>query len=1055
MLPFENLTSEKDDAFFADGIQDDVLTTLGKVKQLTVIARASVMNYRGAALGGRLREIGKTLGVSHVLAGSVRRSANRVVVNVQLIDTRDDHQLWSEHYDRTLTDSIGLQGELATEIAHALRVTLDPGEKARLATKPTNNPEAYVLYLKARDKERTVVSNEDNIAVDRIYDQAITLDPKFAVAIARQSLWNTGMYYGGRSQEQKTKAHALAMEALRIAPDLPEAHIALGEWFRLTERNYDADLKELLIAAQTIPNDPELLDTMGALYRRQGRWREALANFRRAQELDPRVPHEDVAGTAAAVRDWPTATVLYRHLLEIDPHNIDLKMNFASVLMNGAGDFAAARAILNAIPYPRRDASGNPSVDDVLIRWELLMLERDFAGAEKVLVEFPLEEFPPPLVGLKNFYFARTAWARGDQDRARERFEKGRSDLESIVRDHPDDPMFVYGLGMVNAYLGRKEEALRESRRAIDLVPTNDAVERPRYLANLALVYALTGETEKAITLLEQLLTTPTLEGSGVTPITLTQLRGWKWDSLRSNPRFQKILAGTGAEDGLLEPFMAADSESDFQLAIGHVLFIDIVGYSRLTTREQNAAVATLNQLVQSSEPFQIAEKAGRLLKIPTGDGMALVFSSSPEEPVQCAVALTGALKSHPDLHVRMGIHSGSVSGVVDVTGRANVAGAGINIAQRVMDCADAGHILISKHAADDLAEYERWRPLLHDLGPCEVKHGVKVPIVNLWNEEIGHSRVPTKLKTQRIRVRRRRLIWLGAVAASLAVGTSAFLLWRARENARVSNLTHSVAVLPFESLSANPDNAIFADGVHREVLSNLAKIADLKVISRTSVMHYKSGTDRNLKQIADELGVNYVVEGSVQREASHIHVTVELIDARTDTQAWAENYDGNLSEVLLFQSEIAQRISNQLGAKLSPREITELASRPTQDIAAFESYIRARTLIETRDFDDEPEKFVEDNVRAVQLLEQAVARDPKFAGAYWALTEANIQLYRAKQPPNLEYRARAEAALREAQRLAPEAGETYYAQSRVTYYGVPRFYARPGQPRGGRKVAA
>jgi serine/threonine protein kinase/tetratricopeptide (TPR) repeat protein len=544
VLPFENMSAEKDDAFFADGIQDDVLTTLGKVKELTVIARASVMTYRGAALGGKLREIGKTLGVSHVLEGSVRRSGNRVVVNVQLIDTRDDHQLWSERYDRTLTDSIGLQGELATEIAHALRATLNPQEQARLATKPTNNPEAYVLYLKARDKERTVVSNEDNIAVDGIYDQAITLDPKFAVAIARQSMWNTGMYFQGRSQERKNKAHALAVEALRIAPDLPEAHIALGEWFRLTERNYDADLKELLIAAQTIPNDPELLDTMGALYRRQGRWREALASFRRAQELDPRVPHEDEAGTAAAVRDWPTATVLYRHLLEIGPDDINLKMNFASVLMNGVGDFAAARAILERIPYPRRDASGNPSVDDVLIRWELLMLERDFAGAEKVLVEFPLEEFPPPLVGLKNFYFACTAWARGDQDRARERFEKGRSALESIVRDHPDDPMFVYGLGLVNAYLGRKEEALRESRRAVDLVPANDAIERPRYLANLALVYALTGETEKAVTLLEQLLTTPTLGGSGVTPITLTQLRGWRWDSLRSNPRFQKILAG-------------------------------------------------------------------------------------------------------------------------------------------------------------------------------------------------------------------------------------------------------------------------------------------------------------------------------------------------------------------------------------------------------------------------------------------------------------------------------------------------------------------------------
>src|SRR5205814_9795791 len=191
--------------------------------ELTVIARASVMNYRDAAIGGKLREIGKTLGVSHVLEGSVRRSANRVVVNVQLIDTRDDHQVWSERYDRTLTDSIGLQGELATEIAHALRATLDPQEQARLATKPTNNPEAYVLYLQARDKERTAASMEDSIAVDRIYDQAITLDPKFALAMARQSILNTGMYYVRRFPQRKTKAHAMAMEALRIAPDLPEA----------------------------------------------------------------------------------------------------------------------------------------------------------------------------------------------------------------------------------------------------------------------------------------------------------------------------------------------------------------------------------------------------------------------------------------------------------------------------------------------------------------------------------------------------------------------------------------------------------------------------------------------------------------------------------------------------------------------------------------------------------------------------------------------------------------------------------------------------------------
>ncbi len=219
VLPFENLSADKDDAFFADGIQDDVLTTLGKVKELTVIARPSVMNYRGAAVGGKLREIGKTLAVSHVLVGSVRRSANRVVVNVQLIDTRDDHQLWSERYDRTLTDSIGLQGELAIEIARALRAKLDPQEQARLATKPTNNPEAYVLYLKAREKERTAASKEDAIDIDGMYEQAVALDPKFVVAMARQSMWNSVMYRVGRSQERKIKARALATEGR--GPSLP------------------------------------------------------------------------------------------------------------------------------------------------------------------------------------------------------------------------------------------------------------------------------------------------------------------------------------------------------------------------------------------------------------------------------------------------------------------------------------------------------------------------------------------------------------------------------------------------------------------------------------------------------------------------------------------------------------------------------------------------------------------------------------------------------------------------------------------------------------------
>ena len=214
---------------------------------------------------------------------------------------------------------------MATEIAHSLRARLNPEEKGRLASKPTNNPEAYVLYLQAREKERTALSYEDRVAVDALYDRAVSLDPQFASAMARQSLWNSGMYMEYRSQERKNKAQALAVQALRVAPDLPEAHIALGEWFRITERNYDAALKEFEIAAQAMPNDPEILERLGYLYRRQGRWREARANFHRAQELDPRIPHAEEAQTAVSLRDWKSVRVLYRHLLELAPDDIGIE----------------------------------------------------------------------------------------------------------------------------------------------------------------------------------------------------------------------------------------------------------------------------------------------------------------------------------------------------------------------------------------------------------------------------------------------------------------------------------------------------------------------------------------------------------------------------------------------------------------------------------------------------------------------------------------------------------------------------------------------------------
>src|SRR6185436_11247924 len=203
---------------------------------------------------------------------------------------------------------------------------------------------------------------------------------------------------------------------------------------------------------------------------------------------------------------------------------------------------------------------------------------------------------------------------------------------------------------------------------------------------------------------------------------------------------------------------MPAEVKKEIQLEIAHVLFIDIVGYSKLSDNEQHAAVEELNQVVRASEQFQRAEAAGRLLKIATGDGMALVFYTSPEAPAQCAVEVSRALKEHPRLHVRMGIHSGPVSGVVDVNGRPNLAGAGLNMAQRVMACGDAGHILVSKHAAEDLEEYDQWRPLLHDLGTCEVKHGMRIGIANLYDSEIGNPQLPKKL--QAVKRHRTRLRW-------------------------------------------------------------------------------------------------------------------------------------------------------------------------------------------------------------------------------------------------------------------------------------------------------
>jgi adenylate cyclase len=286
---------------------------------------------------------------------------------------------------------------------------------------------------------------------------------------------------------------------------------------------------------------------------------------------------------------------------------------------------------------------------------------------------------------------------------------------------------------------------------------------------------------------------------------------------------------------------MAAEVKKEIQLEIAHVLFIDIVGYSKLSINDQRTAIDELTQAVRTSEQFQNAEAGARLIKIPTGDGMALVFYKSPEEPVECALEISRALKEHPRLKLRMGVHSGPVSGVIDVNGQANLAGAGLNMAQRVMDCGDAGHILLSKRVADDLGEYEHWRPLLHDLGECEVKHGMRVSIVNLHADEVGNPQQPKKF--QALKKRSARVRWAAMIAALLALaaivaGIAMFSRYRA--GSTLAAPEKSIAVLPFENLSSDKENAYFADGVQDEILTDLAKIADLKVISRASVMQYR-----------------------------------------------------------------------------------------------------------------------------------------------------------------------------------------------------------------------
>jgi len=495
---------------------------------------------------------------------------------------------------------------------------------------------------------------------------------------------------------------------------------------------------------------------------------------------------------------------------------------------------------------------------------------------------------------------------------------------------------------------------------------------------------------------------------------------------------------------------MSSEIKTEIQLEIGYVLFMDMVDYSTRLITEQRALRDVLNQIVRSTEQFRDADAAGTLIKSPTGDGMALVFHGSPEEPVQCALEISRALKGHPNLPLRMGVHSGPVTAVVDVNDQTGVAGAGIHMAQRVMDCGDAGHILLSKHVAEDLEQHGHWQLLLHDLGECEVKHGVRVHLVNLYTDELGNRTPPEKLKRfgelQNATIPKppttRRIGWpaVGAVVlilGALAIGTFIFRPKREAKSpvpAMPPIPEKSIAVLPFENRSEEKQNEYFADGVQDEILTHLTKIAELKVISRTSVTQYKSGVARNLREIGQQLGVAHLLEGSVQRAANKIRVNAQLIDARTDAHLWAQTYDRDLSDVFAIQSEIAKAIAEQLQARLSPSEKAAIEKPPTTDLAAFDLYTRAKTLLLSLGFNLNDQQ----NLRqAIELLNQAVARDPAFFEAYYQIVYAHGVAYAVLGDHTPARLALAEAALEAGTRLRPDAGETHLARANYLYYCV------------------
>jgi len=537
VLPFQNLSDEKENAYFADGMQDDILTNLSKIGDLKVISRTSVMSYRDNVTRN-VREIGKALGVATLLEGSVRRVGNRVRVNVQLINADNDEHIWAEDYDRDLTDVFAIQTDLAQKIASALQAKLSPNEKARLDRRPTLNPDAYLLFVQAHDyANRPDLFRDISSKAEQLFEQATKIDPNFAAAFAGLSMVESWAYHSfDPLPARRDKARAAANQALRLQPDLPEAHLALGFSYYYGDRDYERALAEFEIAKRDLPNEAKAYLAIGAIQRRQGKWAESTANLEKSVALDPKDPEIllNLAFSYMATRDFEAADKTFDRGIEAAPQSFACRALKGELAIRWKGDFSVAEKELALVPL-----GVDPDGLVTLGRVGVLTVQRKFSEALRVVQQFREETLPgySTAPSPKAFVEGTLYTQLGDKVNAHSAFESARVVAERLVRESPEDAARHAMLGQILAGLGQKEAAIAEGKRAVELRPeSQDAFDGPDVTAALAQIYAWTGERDQAFSLLDHLLATP--NGITVPILKLDPV----WDPLRKDPRFQALI---------------------------------------------------------------------------------------------------------------------------------------------------------------------------------------------------------------------------------------------------------------------------------------------------------------------------------------------------------------------------------------------------------------------------------------------------------------------------------------------------------------------------------